>query len=208
MNAKGVLKQAPMPPPALLRGVKLLYWLGGSLVIALALTSFAMQMSLPDILAQLQRLFGISFIVLFSLLVAINAWALAHLYLLKPKSSQGADYSGAKSLGGPQQDKRMNIYHKKALWAEVGMQAANGISTLALTFTLLGISLGIGSLANQTLSPETVNGIISELTAQFSMAFMTTVVGLPTATLFRAWVSILTLQICPNEHTDLTAIQE
>ncbi|MBT6285901.1 MAG: hypothetical protein HOI96_12075, partial [Rhodospirillaceae bacterium] len=30
-------------------------------------------------------------------------------------------------------------------WFAVGMQATNGVTTLALTFTLLGISLGIGS---------------------------------------------------------------
>ena len=30
------------------------------------------------------------------------------------------------------------------VWFEAGIQAANGVTTLALTFTLLGISLGIG----------------------------------------------------------------
>jgi hypothetical protein len=73
---------------------------------------------------------------------------------------------------------------------DAGMQAANGISTLALTFTLLGISLGIGTLSEQPLTPESVNGIIGELTKQFSMAFMTTVVGLPSSAILRAWVSL------------------
>ncbi|MBL4721694.1 MAG: hypothetical protein JKY20_11260, partial [Alphaproteobacteria bacterium] len=44
-------------------------------------------------------------------------------------------------------------------WLEVGVQAANGVSTLALTFTLLGISLGIGGLAGQELTPETVQPV-------------------------------------------------
>ena len=34
------------------------------------------------------------------------------------------------------------------IWFEAGVQAANGVTTLALTFTLLGISLGIGTLAS------------------------------------------------------------
>lgn len=75
-------------------------------------------------------------------------------------------------------------------WCEVGMQAANGVTTLALTFTLLGISLGIGSLAGQALTPETVQGVIRDLTANFSLAFMTTVIGLPVSALLRAVLAI------------------
>jgi len=71
-------------------------------------------------------------------------------------------------------------------WLEVGVQAANGVTTLALTFTLLGISLGIGGLADQALTPETVQPIIRDLTADFSLAFMTTVVGLPVSAGLRA----------------------
>ena len=72
-----------------------------------------------------------------------------------------------------------------ALWLETGLQAAAGLVTLALTFTLIGISLGIATLADQQLSPTTVQGVISELTERFSLAFMTTVVGLPTAAVLR-----------------------
>ena len=75
-------------------------------------------------------------------------------------------------------------------WFAVGMQAANGVTTLALTFTLLGISLGIGSLAGQTLTPETVQTVIRDLTANFSLAFMTTVVGLPVSAGLRALLVI------------------
>ncbi|GAB6051216.1 hypothetical protein JCM17960_00360 [Magnetospira thiophila] len=73
----------------------------------------------------------------------------------------------------------------RPLWLEAGLQAANGITTLALTYTLLGISLGIGTLAQQTLGPDTVQAIIRDLTAQFSMAFLTTVVGLPLSAVLR-----------------------
>ncbi len=71
-------------------------------------------------------------------------------------------------------------------WLEAGVQAANGVTTLALTFTLFGISLGIGSLADTPLTPETIHGVIRTLTANFSLAFMTTVVGLPVSALLRA----------------------
>jgi hypothetical protein len=64
------------------------------------------------------------------------------------------------------------------------------VSTVALTYTLLGISLGIGSLAGRPLDPTTIQPIITELTRYFSLAFMTTVVGLPTAAALRALVLI------------------
>ena len=76
------------------------------------------------------------------------------------------------------------------VWVEIGLHAAGGIATLALTFTLLGISLGIGSLADQPLNPDTVASIVGELTRHFSMAFMTTVVGLPLSALLRALIQV------------------
>jgi len=75
-------------------------------------------------------------------------------------------------------------------WLEAGVQAANGVTTLALTYTLFGISLGIGALAEASLTPETVNEVIRTLTASFSLAFMTTVVGLPVSALLRALLLI------------------
>lgn len=70
-------------------------------------------------------------------------------------------------------------------WFLTGAQLAGGVATLALTYTLFGISLGIGSLAGQGLTPDTVQGIIRELTASFSLAFMTTVIGLPLSAALR-----------------------
>lgn len=71
-----------------------------------------------------------------------------------------------------------------------GIHAASGIATLALTFTLLGISLGIGSLAEQSLTPESIATVIAGLTRNFSQAFMTSVVGLPTAALLRGILAV------------------
>jgi hypothetical protein len=145
------------------KSAQIAYWVSGSAIIVLALMSLVTQMPLTDLLTHIRRLFGISFVVLFVALLSLAIWSIAQLCRQQ----------------------------RRELWAEVGLQSANGISTLALTFTLLGISLGIGSLANQALTPETVQQIIGQLTAQFSMAFMTTVVGLPTATLIRAIISIV-----------------
>lgn len=86
-------------------------------------------------------------------------------------------------------------------WFAVGMQAANGVTTLALTFTLLGISLGIGSLAGQNLTPETVQSVIRDLTANFSLAFMTTVVGLPVSAGLRAVLVISIKKPSSQERT-------
>jgi len=105
---------------------------------------------------------GIGFIVLLVGLIIISVFSLVRL-------------SGAET-----QD------HRSRFWLEVGLQAAGGVATLALTFTLLGISLGIGGLAGQPLTPETVQPIIRDLTANFSLAFMTTVIGLPIAAALRA----------------------
>ncbi|MBK19965.1 MAG: hypothetical protein CMM52_14125 [Rhodospirillaceae bacterium] len=76
------------------------------------------------------------------------------------------------------------------VWFETGVQAANGVTTLALTFTLLGISLGIGTLSGQELTPETIQPVIRKMTANFSLGFMTTVIGLPVSALLRGLIVI------------------
>ena len=79
----------------------------------------------------------------------------------------------------------IKLYEKK-LWFETGIQLSNLISTIALTYTLLGISLGIGELSSSKLDVDTINETISKLTEQFSMAFMTSVVGLPLSGVLRS----------------------
>jgi hypothetical protein len=135
------------------------YFLGGAVLI-LAVAAVVTQKNPADLAALAGRIFGPGFIVAYSLLL------LAGLVCWRKQ---------VRNPGHP-------------LWSRAALQAANGIATLALTFTLLGISLGIGGLAEQRLSPETIHDIIAALTAQFSMAFMTTVVGLPTSAALRALV--------------------
>jgi len=74
---------------------------------------------------------------------------------------------------------------QRTKWFQAGQQSCNGIATLALTFTLLGISLGIGQLSDGGLTPENINAVIAELTSHFSLAFMTSVIGLPLSALLR-----------------------
>jgi len=50
---------------------------------------------------------------------------------------------------------------------------------------LLGICLGIGGLSDANLSPDTINQVIADLTAQFSTAFMSSVIGLPISAAMR-----------------------
>ncbi|MDX1400627.1 MAG: hypothetical protein R3245_01785 [Kiloniellales bacterium] len=88
---------------------------------------------------------------------------------------------------------------QRELWMTAGLQAANGIATLALTYTLFGISLGISSLAGQELTPDTVQGVIQTLTAQFSTAFMTSVIGLPLSALMRAILLVRYAALAPAE---------
>jgi hypothetical protein len=134
----------------------------GITIILLALTSYFTELSLSAMFDWFSRFLSTAFIIIYVLLLAVGIYSITQLTQLKY-----ANY-----------------------WQEVGQQAGNAIATLALTFTLLGISLGIGTLAEQPLNPENVQVMIAGLTKQFSMAFMTTVIGLPSATVIRALISI------------------
>ena len=76
-------------------------------------------------------------------------------------------------------------------WLETGMQLSNGISTLALTYTLLGISLGIGELSMSKLDISSINQTIGNLTNKFSMAFLTSVIGLPLSAFLKSVLIII-----------------
>jgi hypothetical protein len=91
--------------------------------------------------------------------------------------------------------------NQKKFWFETGLQSSNLISTIALTYTLLGISLGIGELSSSKLDVETINETISKLTEQFSMAFMTSVIGLPLSGFLRS-----VLIICYEYYNKQTKI--
>ncbi len=147
-------------------GSRALSYFLGIVVLALAL---ALAMGAPEpgeILAWAGRVLGGVFISCLTLLI------LATLYCWQ------------RLLDG-----RLRPQQRQA-WHEAGLHAANGIATLALTYTLFGISLGIGELAGQNLTPDTVQEVIRGLTERFSLAFMTTVIGLPASALLRALLSI------------------
>lgn len=144
-------------------GSRALSYLLGALCIGLAAAVFATSQA-PGAIAQWTlEVFGVSFVALFSALVFVSLFSWVRMGQMPAR---------------------------RDFWLEVGLHGANGVSTLALTFTLLGISLGIGTLAEQELTPETVQSIIQDLTKHFSLAFLTTVVGLPSAAVLRALLSI------------------
>ena len=134
----------------------------GAGVIALAATTALTGLALDDLIRWSERIFGGLFVaVLVGLLYcAVLAWTKV--------SGRRADEPGVKP------------------WFETGVQSANAIATLALTYTLLGISLGIGSLSGHELNPQTIPQVIQGLTEHFSMAFMTTVIGLPVSAMLRS----------------------
>jgi hypothetical protein len=140
-------------------------YLLGAGAIALAGAVYLTSSSTGDLTAWMGRVLGWSFVTLAAALIGLTFFCWVRL-LAKPA---GRDHE---------------------VWLETGIQAANGVATLALTFTLLGISLGIGTLATQELTPETVQVVIREMTANFSMAFMTTVVGLPVSALLRGLIVV------------------
>jgi len=137
-------------------------YLMGALAIALAVAVLATSQSATDIAAWAREVLGWTFVALLAALVFL------------------ALFSWVRLLGdGPSE-----------VWFEAGVQAANGVTTLALTFTLLGISLGIGTLADQELTPETIQPVIRRMTANFSLAFMTTVIGLPVSAVLRSLIVV------------------
>lgn len=139
------------------------YVLGGVVIVA-ALAVMTQSTDVSHIAGWALNVLGVSFLVLLGTLAFVALFGWVRLTRL-PDTASDAD---------------------RDYWLEFGVQAANGVTTLALTYTLLGISLGIGSLAGQDLTPETVQAVIRDLTANFSLAFMTTVVGLPTSALLRS----------------------
>lgn len=140
-----------------------LSYLLGTIAIGLAGVVATTAYEVGDIADWAGSVFGPVFIALFGVLVFVAILALVKV-----------------SAGGP----------AGKSWFEAGMQAASGVATLALTYTLLGISIGIGSLAGQVLTPDTVQDVIRELTANFSTAFMTTVIGLPVSAVLRALLMV------------------
>ena len=95
----------------------------------------------------------------------------------------------------------------KKFWLETGMQFSNSISIIALTFTLLGISLGIGELSSAKLDLNTINQTIGKLTEQFSMAFMTSVIGLPVSAIFKSALIINFEHFLSHENTELKLLK-
>ena len=140
----------------------------GVVVLGLFAAVAATSLEAGDVMRWAHEVFGITFLIALSALVitALHCWMRLEVD---------------------------NSVHPARL--ETGLQAANGIATLALTYTLLGISLGIGSLAGHELGPETIQAVIRDLTRHFSMAFLTTVVGLPISAILRAMLTIRTRRI-------------
>jgi len=136
-------------------------YLMGAVVLAGAGVAAIWSLHIEDIAGWAFDVLGAGFVGLLTLLVLATAYCLVQLRRARD-DAEAADF-----------------------WLLAGVQLAGGVATLALTYTLFGISLGIGSLAGQGLTPETVQGIIRELTASFSLAFMTTVVGLPLSAVLR-----------------------
>ena len=145
----------------------------GSVVILMAGLSLSNDLAATDIFTWSIDVLGFGFITLTMLLVFVSVFS--SLKIFETKGQVATD--------------NIDAYRRK--WMLSGLQACNGIATIALTFTLLGISLGIGSLSNGGLTPDTVNDIIADLTNHFSMAFMTSVIGLPLSAVLRTMLILI-----------------
>ena len=152
----------------------------GVVVLGLFAAAAATSLDAGDIMRWARQVFGVTF------LIALSALVVTALHCWRRLAAPVAIGAAIGAVAGAALD---------AARLETGLQAANGIATLALTYTLAGISLGIGSLAGHDLGPETIQAVIGDLTRHFSMAFMTTVVGLPISAVLRAMLMIKTRRI-------------
>lgn len=143
------------------------YMLGFGVMVMAAIVLLTAE-PLPRITEWAEKVLGLSFVVLIGSLVFAVLFCWVKLVSQDEKS--------------------------RPTWFHAGLQAANGVTTLALTYTLLGISLGIASLSGRELTPETVQPAIQEMTTNFSLAFMTTVIGLPLSAILRG------LLVVTNTH--------
>ena len=148
--------------PNVVSWAKALSILLGVAVIGVAIATAMTGKPLDQLIAMSEKLFSGLFIAVFLGLLYASILALIKI------DSQHADRPGVRP------------------WFETGVQSANAIATVALTYTLLGISLGIGSLSGHDLNPATIPQVIKGLTEHFSMAFMTTVIGLPVSAALRS----------------------
>lgn len=155
--------------PVVLRGGSVLL---GVAVLVLAAGVAATDLDAADLIGWLAETLGVVFLSLLGALCAAAFWAWIRIIQRHPRTE---------------------------FWLEAGLHAAAAIATLALTFTLLGISLGIGTLAHTDLTPDTVQQVIAALTEQFSLAFMTSVIGLPTAAAIRALLLLTDSALTPTE---------
>ena len=142
----------------------------GLLVITIGLTTFITGIAPAQILGWGIDMLGSTFLLLLSVLVITAIFCCVRLI-------------------GSARDAPSDLERQK--WLQAGLQACNGIATLALTFTLLGISLGIGQLSHSSLTPDSIDKVIMSLTDDFSMAFLTSVIGLPLSAILRTGLIVL-----------------
>jgi hypothetical protein len=147
----------------------------GIIVISIFMSVIISGVSFNDFAGQTLNLFGGSFIIFLSLFIFM------------------VTFCWVKML-----EYRFD-HAERDVWTQLGHHIANGTATLALTYTLLGISLGIGSLSNQELNADTIQTVIRGLTQNFSLAFMTTVVGLPVSGILRAILSVTEARIIASQ---------
>ena len=138
----------------------------GTGVLIAAVASGLMGMELREIADWAREVFSATFMVILGIMLAGFAYCLVRMV------------------------ERRRVGLNGDVWLEAASHLAGGVATVALTYTLLGISLGIGTLAGQEVNAETVQTIIGELTSHFSLAFMTTVIGLPVSAALRAIIHI------------------
>ncbi len=155
----------------------------GTLVIVLAIAAAASALEFREIAQWGLQGMGVTFLLLYGTLVLTALFCWTRLSQIRDDPAN------------------------QKVWLEGGLHAANGVATLGLTYTLLGISLGIGSMAEHGVTPETVQSVIRELTKHFSLAFLTTVIGLPSSAALRALLLVTGVRLEADQANSIDTPQ-
>lgn len=145
-----------------------MHWLGniaGLVIITLALMSVA-SLELSEIFER------------FSSVISVVGWPFLTIYSVLTAILLGSYLKIRRA-------RREGSSENLSYWAQVGTQVCGLLSTMALVFTLFGLSQGVLLLGVSKVTPDSIDQLLGELMTHFGVAFYSSIIGLPTAALGR-----------------------
>ena len=102
--------------------------------------------------------------------------------------------------------RRAGADEARTYWAHIGGQLCGLLSTIALVFTLWGLSQGVLLLGANQVTADTIDQLLSQLMTHFGVAFYSSIIGLPTAALGRVLVFVASSNTWKKENMHAISI--